>query len=653
MNMKQRRLFLSLLTLMGMIFTLSCQGNPEEVVNSGKTSIKFDRVGIELSGEAGSYSLKYQITNGIEGIDIATECDADWITLRGTENNHLIFDYEQNLESSVRSATILVTYPNVQSIILTIKQNVNSKVTFNFEITAQTTTSCTTKITPSDDETIYIAYMAEVDYLNTKFITTPEELFEDDHSYFMAMAEQVNAPKLKEFFLANFFAYQGENLIEWTGMMPGYQYVLYVYAVEFNAENNDYYLVSPITYQIVTLEGPELRIVEFDVDVTVNGPHAEYSIKPIDWNGKYYLTVYSEDEYMYLDANDPVDDTYVKLISDTWISNMSSLITSGYSADSLLEIMCLEGEESYGETLLASTNYALAIYAVESVDGLPQVISRPQVFNFRTEEIGPSDMTFEIKVDNNYVRVADVTITPSTIEPYTAAIIAKSQVPQMENSQLIAWLNKNLRMEEYRNEISYHLNSLAPETEYSILVYGYWGGTVTTDLFRYDFKTEAAGECENSVVRVDFNGPYSLVELEQYDPDKYYNYGQFEYMGYYGMWAEIFTEQPTQDLFYCIYKAEELVTGGTDAIFADLVEYTCDKSQFLTGMNDTLYVMCAVAMDYRGNYSEMWVSEPFSYNLNASTKRPISEYIEKVHGITPEPQRRNTTNKGVTNHLSK
>ena len=651
--MKHRRLLLSFLTLVGLMFVLSCQDNAEQDVDNGKTAIEFDRVGIELGGEAGRYSLKYSIKNGIDGIDIATECDAEWITNLGTENGYLVFDYEQNLESAIRGATIMVTYPNATRVILTVKQNVNSKVTFNMEITSRTTTSCSTKITPSDDETIYIAYMAEVDYLNGKFITTPEELFMDDYDYFMGFAKQVDAPMLKEFFLYNYFAYQGENNIDWTGMMPGYEYVLYVYAVEFNTENNDYYLTSPITYQMVTLEGPELKEVEFDVDIVVDGPHAEYTIKPIDWSGKYYLTVYSEEEFMYLHADVPVDDYYARLVSDTWISNMSSLIMSGYTADDLLEIMCLEGNDSYGETLLASTNYALVIYAVENVDGLPQVTSIPQVFNFRTEEIGPSDMTFEIKVENNYARVADITITPSTIEPYTAAIIPKALVPAMENSELITWLNKNLIMEEYRNEISYHLNTLAPETEYSILVYGYWGGTVTTDLFCYDFKTEAAGECENSVVRVDFNAPYSLVELEQHDPDKYYGYGQFEYMGYYGMWAEIITEQPTPDLFYCIYKAEELVTGGTDAIFADLVEYTCNKSQFLTGMNDTLYVMCAVAMDYRGNYSEMWVSEPFSYNLNASTKRPISEYIEKVHGVTAEPQRKSATNKGITNLLAK
>ena len=155
---------------------------------------------------------------------------------------------------------------------------------------------------------------------------------------------------------------------------------------------------------------------------------------------------------------------------------------------------------------------------------------------------------------------------------------------------------------------------------------------VTTELFRLDFTTDAESECENSVVRVDFNGPYSLMELEAYDSDRFYNYGMFETMGWYAMWSEIFTEKPTQDLFYCIYSAQEVAVYGEAAVFEDLVSYSCDPTQILTGQNGTLYVMCAVAMDYRGNYSEMWMSEPFMYNYDASTKRPLEELIDKIFG---------------------
>jgi hypothetical protein len=320
--------------------------------------------------------------------------------------------------------------------------------------------------------------------------------------------------------------------------------------------------------------------------------------------------------------------------------------------------MCLSGDVEYGETLKGSTNYALVIYAIGNVDGLPQVISAPQVFNFRTEEIGASDMTIDITVKNNYVRVADITIAPSANEPYTAAIIAKASVPEGSNEQIIEWLNSNLIMESYSGEISSHINTFQPNTEYSVLAYGLWGGVVTTDLFRVDFKTDEEGECENSVIRVDYDGPYSLKELEAYNPDYFYSYGMFEDMGWYAMWSEIHTETPSQDMFHCVYSANEFATYGEQAIFQDLVSYGCNKSQLLTGQNNTLYVMCGVTMDYRGNYSEMWVSEPFMFEYNASTKRPLNELVDKIYN-TPSTSAVTTTAKraaeraSITNHLAK
>ena len=122
------------------------------------------------------------------------------------------------------------------------------------------------------------------------------------------------------------------------------------------------------------------------------------------------------------------------------------------------------------------------------------------------------------------------------------------------------------------------------------------------------------------------------MELEAYDSDRYYNYGMFETMGWYAMWSEIITEQPSQDLFYCIYSAQEVAVYGEQAVFDDLVSYSCSPTQILTGQNGTLYVMCAVTMDYRGNFSDMWMSEPFMYNYDASTKRPLEELVEKIHG---------------------
>ena len=624
------RLFTAFATIMLAVASWSCKPSSIDDVVDTTTSVKFDQQIVDLGYEETTVTLHYTINNGIEGIDIVASTEAEWISEIDAANGTLTFRVAENQDVKARETKLRVTYPNADTVYIVVKQAEFDAITFELEVTANSSTSCSTLIKPSNEDYAYIAYMAEVDYFLSAQITTAEELFQDDYDYYMAFAKQWEAPLLKEFFLMNYIAYQGEYSIEWTGMVPDKEYVLYVYAIEFNEANDDYWMASPVTYQMVTLESGELTEVDFNVDVDVNGPNATYHIAPQNWEGHYYLTIYEEGDYMYRDT--PADSDYSKLISSVWLDMMAELMASGYAPNQIIELVCLQGDEEYSETLKGDTNYALVIYAVDMVDGMPQVVSKPQIKNFTTEAIGASDMTLDIKVENKYVRVADVTVTPSTNEYYTVAIVPFSEVPESSNAEIIDWLNDNFSMDSYHGEIFSHLNTLQPETSYSILAYGYYGGVVTTDLFRYDFTTDAESECENGVVRVDYDGPYSLAELEAYDPDYFYNYAMFESMGWYAMWSEIFTEQPTQDMFYCIYSAQEVSVYGEEAIFADLVSYPCGKTQLLTGENGKLYVMCAVCMDYRGNYSEMWISEPFMYNYDASTKRPVDEIIEKIFG---------------------
>lgn len=624
------RLFTAFATIVLAVASWSCKPSGVDDVVDTATSVKFDQEVVDLGYEETTVTLHYTINNGIEGIDIVASTEAEWISEIDAANGTLTFRVAENQDVKARETKLRVTYPNADTVYIVVKQAEFDAITFELEVTANSSTSCSTLIKPSNEDYAYIAYMAEVDYFLSAQITTAEELFQDDYDYYMAFAKQWEAPLLKEFFLMNYIAYQGEYSIEWTGMVPDKEYVLYVYAIEFNEANDDYWMASPVTYQMVTLESGELTEVDFNVNVDVNGPNATYHIAPQNWDGHYYLTVYEEGDYMYRDT--PADSDYSKLISSIWLDMMAELMASGYAPNQIIELVCLQGDEEYSETLKGDTNYALVIYAVDMVDGMPQVVSKPQIVNFTTEAIGASDMTLDIEVENKYVRVADVTVTPSTNEYYTVAIVPFSEVPESSNAEIIDWLNDNFSMDSYHGEIFSHLNTLQPETSYSILAYGYYGGVVTTDLFRYDFTTDAESECENGVVRVDYDGPYSLAELEAYDPDYFYNYAMFESMGWYAMWSEIFTEQPTQDMFYCIYSAQEVSVYGEEAIFADLVSYPCGKTQLLTGENGKLYVMCAVCMDYRGNYSEMWISEPFMYNYDASTKRPVDEIIEKIFG---------------------
>ena len=642
------RIFTKMFLLMALAATalaVGCTESQTDDQQSTELSVKLEKVILEIDGNGGEYSIGYTIENGINGIDIATEVDVEWINNIRTADSRLYFTCDKNFTNEARIATLAVRYPNYSTQTVRIKQLSSDALTFEMEVCDIKTTSCSTKLYPSNKQTPYIVYMAEVDYLISAEIEDENDLFADDYNYFTSMAEEYGASNLKEFMKTYEIYYTGDSYIGWTSMVPDREYVIYAYAIEFNEDGTDYALASAVTYEKVVLPTHIFTDIEFDVTITVDGPKATYEFEPVNWDGKYFIDIYAEGDYMYRAEGTTPDDDYCKQVATNWISLIQMYMQSGYSAETLLDLMCLQGPDSYSEIKEASTNYCMVFYGIEMVDGLPQVTTKPYFAHFSTEEVKASDMTIDISVKNCYVRVADILIAPSNdMEQYVATFITTESIPAelTTNEDIINWLlGFNLSSNTYKGTIDTTLVGLEPDTEYTALAFGYYGGVVTTDLFRYDFKTEPEGECQNEVIGVNITGPYSLLALETAMPDEFYQYGMFESMGWYAMCASIETANPNGYVFMNTYTAEELVTSDMDYIKAEVVQYTSPRNCLFVGENDKLYVMCAVAMDYKGNYTDLWVSEPFSFSFNNGTL-PVEELLEKLGYTTTQSATRSS-----------
>ena len=634
-----------LMTLAATALAVGCTESQTDDQQSTELSVKLDKVILEIDGNGGEYSIGYTIENGINGIDIATEVDVEWINNIRTADSRLYFTCDKNFTNEARIATLAVRYPNYSTQTVRIKQLSSDVLTFEMEVCDIKTTSCSTKLYPSNKQTPYIVYMAEVDYLISAEIKDENDLFADDYKYFTSMAEEYGATNLKEFMKEYDIYYTGDSYIGWTSMIPDKEYAIYAYAIEFNEDGTDYSLASAVTHEIVVLPTQIFTDIEFDVNITVDGPKATYEFEPVNWDGKYYIDIFAEGEYMYRAEGTTPDDAYCKQVATNWISLIQMYMQSGYSAETLLDVMCLQGRDGYSEVREASTDYCMVFYGIEMVDGLPQVTTKPYFAHFSTEEVKPSDMTIDISVENYYVRVADICIAPSNdMEQYVATFITTKSIPadKTTNEDIINWLlSFDLSSNTYKGTIDTTLVGLEPDTEYTALAFGFYGGVVTTDLFRYDFKTEPEGECQNKVIGVNITGPYSLLALETAMPDEFYQYGMFESMGWYAMCASIETADPNGYVFMNTYTADEIVTSDMDYIKAEVVQYNSPRNCLFVGENDKLYVMCAVAMDYKGNYTDLWVSEPFSFSFNNGTL-PIEELLEKLGYTTTQSATRSS-----------
>lgn len=597
---------------------------PEPPVSSDPV-LTLERNSVTASSEGGQFSVGYTLENALEGISLLAKCEMAWIDDITVTNNSISFSVDRNTESGERSATITLKYPGIEQQEITVTQEYFASELFTISVSEITATSCVSTVIPANPTMEYVVFMSSVSYLTQMGILTEEALVSDDKSYFSGLAVEY-AVSLAEFMRANGLCQTGESTIQWTGMSPGEDFVVYVYGIKFNGDESDYAQITPMYHQIVTPASATLQDITFNFSYDVNGPQVTHTVTPENWDGAFYYEYFPEGSPYHYPEGTEVTDDYISSVVSDWLMLVNVYMGSGYGAQEFVNMACYRGTYSFTNTLQANTKYMAQAYAIDIVDGIPQVASLPKLTYFTTGDVEMSDLTFDISLENVYVRVADVTVTPSNNDdPYTVAIVPTDEILGSTNEEVMQWLLGAYKVGQYKGTIKSHLNTLHPDSDYTMLVFGYYGGTITTDLTRVDFSTEPAGVGENSVLDILHNGPYSARELAEYDPVSYGHLTMYEDYGYILFWSEIVVKTPTPDMYHYHYTLDSIMYGE-EYIIADLTSYdSTPQWQMLTAREDVVFVMCGMALDYRGNYSELFMTEPFTYNLDQ--RRPIEELI--------------------------
>ena len=566
------------------------------------------------------------------------ETNVDWISLQQstTEYGHLFFSAAEN-EGESREGKIVITF-HEQVINVTIKQagageTPQPEASFDIDVQEVHAASAITQITPEDVDMYYVMFLDEVSYLQFNHITTAEQLWEDDFAAFERGALNNNM-NLRDFMLASNIVFQGTQRVQWNNVRPGINSVLYVYGVQFSEDGASYEPVTDITWTTIQPDYAPLQEVNFDLGVTVDGAEVELDIKSENWDGYYLVKIVDANDELYVGEGVTFDEDYMALLADEWIATLSSNLAGGHPLNNILEEVCYKGSQVLATSLDSYVLYSALVYPVAEYDGFVQVVGKPSYINFSTEEVGMSDMEIDIEITNCYVRVADLKITSTNPdESYTLLITPTAYLPANYDDQTLldcALGEFSYYTYSFKGEITSHLNTLYPNTEYIVVTFGYSGGVVTTDVYSEVFKTQKEGKCELEVTDVIVGGPYRPTDLYNYDPvtfqyyTKPYYYDSVQFI----VTLEVKTSEPTRDIFSYFVSQDDYLWGGYDTTFYDLLIDTCDPLALTEGFWDYgAYYACAAAFDYKGDVTDMWMSE--LYNWTSADYRPIEEFIEK------------------------
>ena len=564
------------------------------------------------------------------------QCDAEWIVLSA---RHLgAFEVHPN-EGEARETVIKVAYAE-QTINVTVKQaGAQTVSSFDIDVQEVHAASAITQVTPTDDDMYYVMFLDEVSYLQFNGIATAEQLWEDDYAAFEsgALANNMN---LKAYMEAANVLFKGAKRVQWNSVRPGTESVLYVYGVEFDEDGATYQPITDIAWEVICPDRAPLQDVEFGLDVEVKGAEVKLNVQPENWDGYYLVKIVDYNNEFYVGEGVTFGEDYMNAISDEWINVYSSNLSAGHSMQDILDNICYKGDMALEFALESYVLYSALVYPVAEHDGFVQVVGEPSYINFSTEEVGQSDMDINIEVTNCYVRVADIKITPSNPdESWLLLITPTSYLPDgYDDETLLDYALGEFvyYTYEFKGEMTTHMNTLYPDTEYVIVALGDSGGVVTTDVCSKVFKTQQEGECELEVTDVIVGGPYRVSDLYAYDPVtfEYYKPPYYYDSSHFVITMEVKTSAPTTDIFSdFIYKAD-YDYHGYELMFYDLLIDTCEPYYVTTvewewndvGIFANCYA-CAAAFDYKGDVTPMWMSDLYQWTMDDI--RPIEEFIEK------------------------
>ena len=580
--------------------------------------------------------------------DVKVTTEDEWITFSDFEEPNGILVHVSANDGEAREGKVFFTFGSqVEELTVTqagASEDPQPETWFNIDVQEVHAASAITQVTPVDGEMHYVMFLDEVSYLIYNQISTPEQLWEDDFAAFEGGAVSNNM-NLKAYMEAAKVLFKGTSRVQWNKVRPGMQSILYVYGVQFSEDGATYEPVTDIAWTIIQPEYAPLQDVAFDVNVSVSGADVEFDIKSDNWDGYYLVKIVDANDELYVDEDVTFDDDYMAAIADEWVNVYSSNLNAGHSMQDILDNICFKGDVVLNYSLDSYVLYSVLVYPVAEYDGFVQVVGKPSYLNFSTEEVQQSDMDINIEVSNCYVRVADLRITPSNPdESYLFLITPTEYLPEgYDDRTLLDYALGDFYYYTYnfKGEMTTHLNTLYPDKEYIVVAFGYSGGVVTTDVCTKIFKTQKEGKCELEVTDVIVGGPYLVSDLYEYDPVafEYYKPPYYYDTSHFVITMEVKTSEPTTDIFSDFIYKSDYDYHGYDLMFYDLLIDTCDPYYVTavewewtsTDIFANCYA-CAAAFDYKGDVTEMWMSDLYSWTMDDI--RPIEEFIEKYEAQT-------------------
>lgn len=562
-------------------------------------SLELSSAVVEIAPEGGSQRIVYELLGLADGEGITVVNEAEWLDVSTARARIIEVSAARNDTGKDRSAVFTVTGAGVEEISVSVTQKA-WKAPVSLTVLGTEATKIMFSVMTADDDFTWVGQVVGKEWFDG--MESDEQIFQEDLSYYSYEASDKGI-SLQEY-LKTVMNKGSFEYLEYKGLDPSSEYVVYVYGISPEGERtSDIYSAQAVTQP--PYEGP----ITFEIKVTEENNVMDITVTP-DHDGVYYywnlMDRATYEQYAAEHGDDPA--AVFQAFVDWDIQDLIDYEELTSRAEYFEWYSDINQVNSQFECM-ALTDYI--VFACKW-DGECRFTGEAAYVWHTSGDVAPSDNVITVTVGDDVDQSSFfVDVKTTNNDPYVMIAEPSRFMAGMNDEQIYAHLMEDygtwgILNFVYEGSLSGRMTGLDPDTEYTMVVFGYKAGRQTTPMQKFTVRTAPAGPAEDC--RFDFElleaGSNSLkIKVTPTDAAHFYYW--------YVYTTDVTADQVRQNI-------TELIN---DSYYGDMYEFSYwelsqgkseGKISFLAP--ETEYRVAAVVMDEQtGEFlADVIFSEPFS-----------------------------------------
>ena len=613
----------STVAILALFVGVGCQKSNNEV-EGGKSSFTLEQTEVEATAEGKDVEINYNIENPQSGAVVLTECKDNWIKNLSTATYGMIkFTVAPNYKKEARETTIKVQYTAVEgNFEIVVKQAASDVEAFTYDILSNEATALSIEVTPADKETAFICRTYTKAHMEAFGLVYDEGIINYDLDAIADEAYDASQTTLN--YLQN-IARKGEVIVDFTGLVPDTEYVVYCYHIDLSkGQATDWKVYTETIRTAKTATIDENITMSFEV----HGAHISQTVTTENPETYYYTECWSVNDFQRYFGNDATPE---EIFPRRWNEQVTMKRDMGHQPSTIIADLCKQGTQTieYNE-LKGNTEYVFYVFAIdpETAFTATEIVTE----KVTTENVADSGVTIEIEVKNIFKTTADIYFTASDPNAtFRRTVLTKEQYLACgsTDTERFAAFEANGYINAYTAVGSTDINYTKgqPGVTFVALAFGVEGETPNTRIFvkEFTFMSDVAG---TSNINFSYTEHYNLAAVAAIDAEHWGNYTSYEN---YALVPMTISGVQEGDQVYYMVDTRVIDWQKESQWLAEVAQEKNLKNQYhncyFTLEYGKEYTIVAVAKDKNGNLGTLYLEEMIVYESDSVDASSYS-YVE-------------------------